>query len=92
MPQVEKEVEVLLCWLDQKALQPGNKYILQHHSRLIKALVKDVEYKVNVNTLEHEKADGDIKLNEIVKVTLKTAQPLVLIVSEKIKQQVLQFW
>ena len=78
-----KEVEVLLCWLDQKALQPGNKYILQHHSRLIKALVKDVEYKVNVNTLEHEKADGDIKLNEIVKVTLKTAQPLVLIVSEK---------
>lgn len=77
LPQVEKEVEVLLCWLDQKALQPGNKYILQHHSRLIKALVKDVEYKVNVNTLEHEKADGDIKLNEIVKVTLKTAQPLV---------------
>ncbi|AMR41586.1 GTP-binding protein [Elizabethkingia anophelis] len=77
LPQVEKEVEVLLCWLDQKALQPGNKYILQHHSRLIKVLVKDVEYKVNVNTLEHEKADGDIKLNEIVKVTLKTAQPLV---------------
>ncbi|MCT3920640.1 GTP-binding protein [Elizabethkingia anophelis] len=77
LPQVEKEVEVLLCWLDQKALQPGNKYILQHHSRLIKALVKDVEYKVNVNTLEHEKANGDIKLNEIVKVTLKTAQPLV---------------
>ncbi|PUB28570.1 sulfate adenylyltransferase subunit 1 [Elizabethkingia sp. YR214] len=77
LPQVEKEVEVLLCWLDQKALQSGNKYILQHHSRQIKALVKDVEYKVNVNTLEHEKADGDIKLNEIVKVTLKTAQPLV---------------
>ncbi|KUY17024.1 sulfate adenylyltransferase [Elizabethkingia miricola] len=77
LPQVEKEVEVLLCWLDQKALQPGNKYILQHHSRQIKALVKEVEYKVNVNTLEHEKADGDIKLNEIVKVTLKTAQPLV---------------
>ena len=71
MPQVEKEVEVLLCWLDQKALQPGNKYILQHHSRQIKALVKDVEYKVNVNTLEHEKADGDIKLNEIVKSNTK---------------------
>ena len=54
-----------------ESLAAGNKYILQHHSRLIKALVKDVEYKVNVNTLEHEKADGDIKLNEIVKVTLK---------------------
>lgn len=66
-----------------KALQPGNKYILQHHSRQIKALVKDVEYKVNVNTLEHEKADGDIKLNEIVKVTLKQHSLWFSIVLEK---------
>ncbi|WP_407483399.1 sulfate adenylyltransferase subunit 1 [Elizabethkingia meningoseptica] len=77
LPKVEKEIEVLLCWLDQKSLQPGNKYVLQHHSRLLKAMVKDIAYKVNVNTLEQEKAEGDIKLNEIVKVTLKTAQPLV---------------
>ena len=77
LPKVEKEIEVLLCWLDQKSLQPGNKYVLQHHSRLLKAMVKDIAYKVNVNTLEQEKAEGDIKLNEIVKVTLRTAQPLV---------------
>ncbi|MDE5450929.1 elongation factor 1-alpha C-terminal domain-related protein, partial [Elizabethkingia meningoseptica] len=77
LPKVEKEIEVLLCWLDQKSLQPGNKYVLQHHSRLLKAMVKNIAYKVNVNTLEQEKAEGDIKLNEIVKVTLKTAQPLV---------------
>ncbi len=77
LPYVEKEIEVLLCWLDQKSLQPGNKYILQHHSRLVKAVVKEVEYKINVNTLIKEKAEGEIKLNEIVKVTLRTAQPLV---------------
>ncbi|WBV61237.1 GTP-binding protein [Chryseobacterium camelliae] len=77
LPQVEKEVEVLLCWLDQKSLQPGNKYLLQHHSRLLKAVVKEVDYKINVNTLAREKTEGEIKLNEIVKVTLRTAQPLV---------------
>lgn len=77
LPNVEKEVEVLLCWLDHKALQPGNKYLIQHHSRQLKAIVKYVDYKINVNTLEQETAEGEIKLNEIAKVTIKTAQPLV---------------
>lgn len=77
LPNVEKEVEVLLCWLDHKALQPGNKYLIQHHSRQLKAVVKNVDYKINVNTLEQETAEGEIKLNEIAKVTIRTAQPLV---------------
>ncbi len=77
VPTVEKDLEILLCWLDQKPLQQGNKYLLQQNSRLIKAVVKEVDYKINVNTLIREQADGEIKLNEIVKVTLRTAQPLV---------------
>lgn len=77
LPAVEKDLEVLLCWLDQKALQPGNKYLLQQNSRLIRAVVKEIDYKIDVNTLTQEKAEGSIKLNEVVKVTLRTAQPLV---------------
>ena len=77
LPEVEKDVEVLLCWLDQKPLQPGNKYLLQQNSRLVKAIVKNVDYKIDVNTLNREQSDDEIKLNEIVKVTLRTAQPLV---------------
>ncbi|UHO40226.1 GTP-binding protein [Chryseobacterium capnotolerans] len=77
LPVVEKDLEVLLCWLDQKSLQPGNKYLLQQNSRLIRTVVKEIDYKIDVNTLTQEKAEGDIKLNEVVKVTLRTAQPLV---------------
>ncbi|PXW17993.1 sulfate adenylyltransferase subunit 1 [Chryseobacterium sp. CBTAP 102] len=77
VPAIEKDLEILLCWLDQKPLQPGNKYLLQQNSKLVKAVVKEVDYKINVNTLVREQADGEIKLNEIVKVTLRTAQPLV---------------
>lgn len=77
LPAVEKDLEVLLCWLDQKALQSGNKYLLQQNSRLIRAVVKEIDYKIDVNTLTQEKAEGSIKLNEVVKVTLRTAQPLV---------------
>ncbi|AZA93758.1 GTP-binding protein [Chryseobacterium nakagawai] len=77
LPVIEKDLEVLLCWLDQKSLQPGNKYLLQQNSRLIRAVVKEIDYKIDVNTLTQEKAEGNIKLNEVVKVTLRTAQPLV---------------
>jgi sulfate adenylyltransferase subunit 1 len=76
-PQVSNELEVLLCWLDDKPLQTGNKYYLQHNSRLIRAVVKNIDYKLDVNTLQQQPVEGNVKLNEVVKATIKTATPLV---------------
>jgi sulfate adenylyltransferase subunit 1 len=77
LPQVSNELEVLLCWMDEKPLIPGNKYYLQHNSRLIRSVVKQVEYKIDVNSLQHLPVEGNIKLNEVVKATVKTASPVV---------------
>ncbi len=77
LPQVSNELEVLLCWMDDKPLIPGNKYYLQHNSRLVRSVVKQVEYKIDVNTLQHLPLEGNVKLNEVVKATIKTASPVV---------------
>lgn len=77
LPLVSNELEVLLCWLDEKPLVPGNKYLLQHNSRLVKAMVRQVEYKLDVNTLQQQPVEGSVKLNEVVKAVIKTASPLV---------------
>ncbi|MFY7878593.1 MAG: sulfate adenylyltransferase subunit 1 [Lacibacter sp.] len=77
VPETATEMEVLLCWLDDKPLQTGNKYLLQHNSRLVKAMVRNLEYKLDVNTLQHQPVEGSVKLNEVVKATIKTAAPLV---------------
>jgi sulfate adenylyltransferase subunit 1 len=77
LPQVSNEMEVLLCWMDDKPLLAGNKYYLQHNSRLIRAVVKDVEYKLDVNSLQQQPVEGKVRLNEVVKATIKTASPLV---------------
>ncbi len=77
VPQTATEMEVLLCWLDDKPLQTGNKYLLQHNSRLVKAMVRNLEYKLDVNTLQRQPVEGSVKLNEVVKATIKTAAPLV---------------
>ena len=77
LPKVESEIEVLLCWLDNKPLVQGNKYFLQHKGRLVRTIIREIEYKLDVNTLEHTEVTENVKLNEVVKARIKTAQPLV---------------
>jgi sulfate adenylyltransferase subunit 1 len=76
-PQVSNELEVILCWMDEKPLIPGNKYYLQHGSRLVRAVVKRLEYKLDVNSLQQQPVEGNVKLNEVVKAVIKTASPIV---------------
>ncbi len=77
VPTTSNELEALLCWMDEKPLQQGNKYFLQHNSRLVKAVVRQIEYKLDVNTLQKQPVEGSVKLNEVVRVRIKTASPLV---------------
>ncbi|MCY0977516.1 GTP-binding protein [Chryseobacterium wangxinyae] len=84
-PQVENEFEAVVCWLDKKELNEGNKYFIQHKSKTLKAIVKEIEYKIDVNTLEKTPITESVKLNEVVKVRLKTASPLVFDSFEKSK-------
>jgi sulfate adenylyltransferase subunit 1 len=76
LPRVEQEFEVLLCWMDSKPLLPGNKYLLQIGSRTVRSVVKDIEYRLDVNTLEKKPAPGQAGLNDIVRATIRTATPL----------------
>lgn len=77
LPNVQNELEVLLCWMDQKPLLPGNKYLLQINSRQVKAVIKEIEYKLDVNSLKKEAAPEKVSLNDIVRVKIKTAAPVV---------------
>ena len=76
-PLIEQEIETLLCWMDAKPLTVGSKYLLQHKSRTVRAVVRSIDYKLDVNTLERTANIASLGLNDIAKVTLKTASPLV---------------
>lgn len=76
-PQQGQDIEALVCWMDKRELREGNKYLLQQRSRLVKAIVKEIEYKIDVNTLDQTEGIESVKLNEIAKIRLKTAAPLV---------------
>jgi sulfate adenylyltransferase subunit 1 len=76
LPSVSQELEVFLCWMDNKPLIPGNKYLLQINSRVVRSIVKEIEYKLDVNTLQKNLAPQQAVLNDIIKATIKTATPV----------------
>jgi sulfate adenylyltransferase subunit 1 len=75
-PQTTQDVEVMICWLNEKPLQPNGKYILKHTSKECRCIVKDIRYKMNINTLHRIEDDKSIKLNDIGRILLRTTSPL----------------
>jgi sulfate adenylyltransferase subunit 1 len=75
-PKVEQEIEVLLNWMDKKPLKQGNKYLLQIGSKTVKSVIREVEYKIDVNTLQQLPSPEEVQLNDVVKATIKTASPI----------------
>ena len=75
-PQVQQNLEVLLCWMGNKPLEVGNKYLFQINSHVVKSVVKEIEYRLDVNSLQKDYRTNTAHLNDIVKATLKTASPV----------------
>ncbi len=85
-PNVANEIEVLVCWMATKPLEAGNKYLLQINSRVVKAVVKEIAYRLDVNSLLKEDAPQKAMLNDIVKVTIKTAAPIAFDSYKKLRE------
>lgn len=76
LPTVSNQIELLVCWLNHRPLQLRQKYIIRHTSDELQGVVGEVEYKVNINTLENNFDDKDVKMNDIAKIKLKLSKPL----------------
>ncbi len=85
-PATEQEFEALVCWMGNKPLIPGNKYFLQINSQVVRAVVKEIEYKLDVNTLQKNYSPEKAGLNDIVKATIKTASPVIFDSYKKLRE------
>ncbi|WP_128544013.1 sulfate adenylyltransferase subunit 1 [Larkinella soli] len=75
-PIVSQNVEAMLCWMDTKELKIGSKYTLQHGTFRTRCVIRNIVYQLNVNTYEETEGVESLKLNDIAKVVLKSAQPV----------------
>jgi sulfate adenylyltransferase subunit 1 len=72
--QTEKTFEAIVCWMDNKSFQPGQKLLLQQNSFRSKAVIKEIDNKINIYNFRTEPSDGSLHLNDFCKVTIKTAE------------------
>ncbi len=76
-PSVAQDVEALVCWMDEtKPLQVGAKYAIKHTTRSARAIVRQLHYRLDVNSLHRDDQAKDLSLNEIGRIKLRTTIPL----------------
>ncbi|APU68651.1 sulfate adenylyltransferase subunit 1 [Christiangramia flava] len=77
-PEGEQEFDVMLCWLNNDSAQPRAKYTIMHTSNEQRAMIKNVVYKIDINSYNRNEEDKDLKMNDIARVTIRTTRRLML--------------
>lgn len=75
-PSVGQDIDLMICWLNEKKLQKGGKYFVRHTTKEARCIVKEIRYKININTLHRIEDDLEIGLNDIGRILLRTTAPL----------------
>lgn len=75
-PRQEQDIDMMMCWFNNKPMVPGAKFTLMHTTNEARAMIKEVVYKVDINTLSREEDDKNIKMNDICRVRIRTTKPL----------------
>ena len=75
-PDVTQDIEVMVCWFSDRPLQMRGKYAIQHTTQAARCIVKDIRYKLDINTLHRNEEDKVIKMNDIARVQIRTTKPL----------------
>ena len=75
-PTVAQDIEAMVCWMTDEPLVAGQKFAIKHTTRMARAMVKDVRYRLDVNTLHRDEGAEELGLNDIGRLQLRTTQPL----------------
>jgi sulfate adenylyltransferase subunit 1 len=75
-PNIAQDIDVMICWMNEKKMMPSGKYAIRHTSQTTRCIIKEVKYKMDINSLHRMEDEKEIGLNDIGRVTLRTTKPL----------------
>jgi len=76
-PTSTQDIDAMLCWMSEaRTLTPGSRLVVKHTTRTVKGIVRDLQYRLDVNTLHRDESAAELRLNEIGRVTMRVTQPL----------------
>ena len=77
-PSVQQDIDIMMCWLHNQSPKPKAKYLLKHTTSEVKAMIKEIRYKLDINTLHRNEQDLEIRMNDIARVQIRTTKPLLI--------------
>jgi sulfate adenylyltransferase subunit 1 len=75
-PQAEQDVDIMLCWMNQRTVNLNTKFYIRHTTREVRGVLKEIQYKLDINTLHRVEDATQLLMNDIARVKIRTAQPL----------------
>ena len=77
LPEIGQDIEMMACWFNARPMLPGNKYYVRHTTNDARCIIKDIVFKMNINTLEEDFSDKSIGMNDIALIKIHTTKPLI---------------
>lgn len=75
-PSSEQDIDLMLCWMNQKTINLNTKFFVRHTTKEVRGVLKEIQYKLDINTLQRVENIEQLSMNDIARVKIRTAQPL----------------
>jgi sulfate adenylyltransferase subunit 1 len=75
-PQAEQDIDMMLCWMNQRPINLNSKFFIKHTTKEVRGVLKEIQYKLDINSLHRIENAEQLTMNEIARVKIRTAQPL----------------
>ncbi len=76
LPKTTQDLDLMVCWFNERKIVPRGKYVIRHTSAEARCMVTNIQYKMNINTLEQMDDDKEVNMNDIAKVSVRVTKPL----------------
>ena len=76
LPAISQEINLMICWFNEQPLRTGGRYLVRINSNEAGCIIKNVNYRLNIDTLEQDKSDITVRMNDIADINIKTSKPL----------------
>ncbi len=76
LPTIDQDLTLMICWFNEKPLQLNSRYVIRHTTNEVRCIIKAVDFKMNINTMEKNPDDKQIRMNDIARIAIKTSKPL----------------
>ena len=75
-PKIEQDIDLMLCWMNQRSVNLNSKFSIRHSTRQVRGVLKEIQYKLDINSLTRVDNVSQLQMNDIARVKIHTAQPL----------------